>query len=50
MRARHTEDPTEPPRFISWEDYRERLRVAGWLPDEIDAHIQEILEDEESGE
>lgn len=35
-------------RNLSWDEFRQRLRGAGWSEEEIEKEIRSIMEDEES--
>jgi hypothetical protein len=50
MMTRHTDDPSAAPLVLSWDEFAQRLRKAGWTEAQIEKHIQEIAEDNESGE
>lgn len=38
------------PRDLTWDEFRERLRKAGWKEHEIEVEIAALMADEEAGE
>lgn len=36
--------------ILEWDEFRQRLKDAGWSDEEIDREIENIENDEESGE
>lgn len=50
MMTTHTDDPSQQPLVMTWEEFAERLREAGWTQAEVEQHIYDIQQDEESGE
>jgi len=49
MMTSHTDDPSQHPLVMSWEEFALRLREAGWTQAEVEKHIADIQSEQESG-